>query len=108
MKQAHRLQFSHNWNNKLLCDNFTTIRLHDPYRFKPGRVFEVVLKGVPMGKRVVLGIKTIRIDQVSDLIARLDTGYNAADFRKIIGNMYKNKVANVDAAYFDLVLLGKI
>ena len=43
-----KINFSHNWNQKLDCDIFTTIRKYDKSKsgyYQPGDVFDVILCG---------------------------------------------------------------
>lgn len=42
------IRFSYNWNNKLNCKAFTTIRLHSPERYFLGAKFNVYLNGKPI------------------------------------------------------------
>lgn len=85
------LNFSTNWNNKLNCQCFTTIRLHNPKKYFIGAVFRVFLKGFLKGRAEVVGVKICTLKDINEYVARLDTGYSAAECRKIIQTMYKGK-----------------
>lgn len=98
-----RIDFSYNWNNKLLCKAFTTIRLHNPMRYTVGDVFGIYLNNRFMGEAVLKSKRTIRHDKLNEFVSYLDTGYNLEKMAGIFTNMYKN--IDLSTAYFDLCLL---
>jgi hypothetical protein len=107
------LKFGHNWNGKLQNTAFTTIRLFNPMKYQPGVVFSIILEkdGKTMaryGEASIAEIRKIRLDQINEFIARLDTGYSAEECKDMLKTMYKNK--NIDWKYQELalVLLVKI
>ena len=106
MKKCEVLPFSHNWNGKLFCDCFTTFRLNSA-KYYVGNEFNVLLnKTQDFGIYEVIEKKTLKINQVNEWIARIDTGYSLKDFREIISKMYSNSL-NVEDANFCLLLLKK-
>ncbi|MFR9165016.1 MAG: ASCH domain-containing protein [Dysgonomonas sp.] len=86
-----KLDFSYNWNNKLRCRCFTTLRLRNDEKYYKGARFEVSMSGYPKGKAKVVDIKIIKLNQINEWIARLDTGYSARETKDILKKMYKNK-----------------
>lgn len=102
------LNFSTNWNSKLNCQCFTTIRLHNPKKYFPGARFNVYLKGHFKGSAQVIGVKICLLKDVSEYVARLDTGYSAAEFKKIIQTMYKGKPIAWERQLLDFCLLRYI
>lgn len=85
------LRFSYNWNNKLNCKAFTTIRLSESY--KPGEEYKIVL--MPKGKNPevkgvakIIEIKKFFLDQINEFISQLDTGYSKYGCVDIIKRMY--------------------
>jgi hypothetical protein len=62
------LSFSYNWNGKLNCNCFTTIRLRNDARYQVGAKFIVKLKDVPFGIYEVKGVKVIKLAQINDWI----------------------------------------
>jgi hypothetical protein len=85
------LAFSYNWNNKLNCNCFTTLRLYSPAKHAVGSRFNVTLKGVHKGYAKIVSLRLITLNQINDFVARLDTGYSANECRDIIRTMYKNQ-----------------
>lgn len=85
------LNFNHNWNGKLNCDYFTTIRLYNEDKYKVGERFECYLKGQFKGVVEVVSVKVIYLHQINNWIAWLDTGYDVHTTQNILREMYKNK-----------------
>lgn len=83
------LFFSYNWNNKLDCRAFTTIRLFNPGKHVVGARFRVMLKRTENKGQVTLtAVKPFLLEQLNPFIAFLDTGYSVEECRNIIEKMY--------------------
>lgn len=102
----HSITFSTNWNKKLDCQAFTTFRVHNPAKYAQGIECDIILKGEVIAKAVIIGVRTLKLEQINEFIAYLDTGYSVKDFKKIVRTMYKGK--DVNSMKFDFVLLKKI
>lgn len=106
--QRNTLNFTTNWNGKLFTDCFTTFRPNYPI-YKLGARFDAVLSSTQsFGEVEVIGKKLLKLNDVNEFIARLDTGYDAESFKKLVRTMYKNKFEDVDNLQFCLLLLKKI
>lgn len=94
------LRFTSNWNNKLECACFTSIRLRNDHRYFVGARFEIVLVNgslqVIKGTCQLMNIRFLMLDQIDDMTAFVDTAYNASACREIIRKMYKNYSPPVD------------
>jgi hypothetical protein len=82
------LNFSFNWNNKLDCNAFTSIRLYQPEKHFVGNQVNILLKGHNKGSGVLKGVKPMNLRQINDYIAYLDTGYDAEECKNILRRMY--------------------
>jgi hypothetical protein len=82
------LEFSTNWNNKLECNCFTTIRIFNQTKHFRGNHFEVYLQKKSRFEAVVLGITMTKLDDLNDYVCYLDTGYNKAETIAIFRKMY--------------------
>lgn len=101
------LPFSYNWNNKLDCNVFTTLRLAQD-KYYVGNKFCVVLNSEP-GKHVeIIAVKKILIGQITDYIAGIDTGYSVQECQKLIKTMYKNSNIEWDKQLLSFILLKTI
>lgn len=98
------IDFSYNWNNKLDCKAFTTLRLANE-RYVEGRRYAVRLKGELKGDYRIEKIKTIFLNQINEYISYLDTGYSVADCKNVIKKMYPK--IDVDIHPMFLILLVK-
>ena len=103
-----RLEFSTNWNNKLDCKCFSTIRIYNPTKHFKNNLFEIYLQRKYKGKAVVLGVIITYLDQLSDYICYLDTGYNKAETVELIQKMYKSKNIDFKKQQITILLLQKV
>ncbi len=99
------LKFTHNWNGKLNCDCFTTLRLHNARKYIIGASKHIFLNNVFKGKANIIGVQSFRLEQVSEYVARLDTGLSAKECQQMIKTMYKNQPINWSTQQLDFVLL---
>jgi hypothetical protein len=77
--------FTTNWNNKLDCDLFTTIRANGNYNV--GERVLIKLKGQAQFTVEVILKKDLNIDKIPDYVAYLDTGYDAVETKKTLLKM---------------------
>ncbi len=86
-----RIEFSKNWNNKLLCSVFSTIR-PSYKKYNVDDVFDIRI-----GERFFCYAKVLKSDKktLKDLISSgaylVDTGMNEKDFFSLMSNMYSKK-----------------
>lgn len=86
-----RINFSKNWNNKLICDIFSTIR--PSYKeYITDEVFEIKISERHFCYAKVLKSFNLTLKEiVSSGIFLLDTGLNEKDFINLMSNMYSKK-----------------
>lgn len=80
-------EFNYNWNNKLQCKVFTTIRLQND-KYVIGDKYEILLKKDRLGTAQILDIKNMFLKDINEYIAGIDTGYSAEECKNIILKMY--------------------
>jgi len=100
------LTFSTNWNSKLGCNAFTTIRISNDFH-KVGETFEVKQKGRTIGKFKIVHKRQFKLEQLTDGMAYLDTGYNRQDTINIIKRIYSSKDYDWTTITLDYILLVK-
>lgn len=96
----NKLNFSYNWNNKLECKAFTTIRLSSKYN-KNEKVI-VQLNKVDKFEARIVDVRHFKIDKINEFVAMIDTGYSAAETKDILKKMYSKK--NIDWLSRDVYL----
>jgi hypothetical protein len=96
-----RIDFSYNWNNKLECKAFTTLRLSD--RFNVGDKIEVYLKDKKLGDAAIIDKKLFSLDSINQYVSYLDTGYSVEECQNILKRMYKNIDWKKIKIYFYLI-----
>ncbi|MGZ3999590.1 MAG: hypothetical protein ACXVIY_03130 [Mucilaginibacter sp.] len=99
------ITFSWNWNAKLFCKCFTTIRIHNPGKYVIGRSYDIRLNDHDMGTGIIRTISQFRLDQFNDNMALIDMGMPAAKAKATLLTMYKNKNFNWDTQLFDFILI---
>lgn len=102
------IKFSYNWNGKLNCDSFTTLRLHNPLKYCAGHIYDVWLvqgkENKEIGQFVAVEIRQLKLSALNNFIAYLDTGYSVEKAKEIIQRMYPKH----DDPYLDFILLKKV
>ena len=104
--QKNIINFSTNWNNKLDCIAFTTIRLKNSTKYQIGKEYEIHLKNTLKKRARIEGIKLIYFHQINEYIAYIDTGYSSEEEKKIIKKMYSN--INLKTQPFSFILLKSL
>lgn len=103
LEYFHDLIFSYNWNNKLDCNCFTTIRLDG--KWQVGQKVIIKLKGADKGKATIKEVKPFYLKNLNPYISFLDTGYDVTECRNIILRMYPK--INFDSKKLALILIVK-
>jgi hypothetical protein len=100
------ISFSYNWNKKLDCEAFTTIRLFQPGKYVVGEQYEIQLKKVKLFEGVIIDVKKFMLKDINNFIAYLDTGYSKENCQSIITSMYKKVDFNTQP--LSLILIHKV
>lgn len=100
-----KIVFSYNWNNKLNCKVFTSFRIFSE-KYKVGEIKKIFLKDEYLFDAQIISVKKIKVIQVNEFIAGIDTGYSVEEFIEIIKKMYKDK--DINSIDFCLILFKKI
>jgi len=103
-----RLNFSYNWNNKIDCSYFTTIRIENAKKYQVGfrlRVFLEKKKNIVEHIKDVeiISIKKIKLSDINEYIAGLDTGYDVEETKKKFCKMYPTAKWDTKILYFMLL-----
>lgn len=85
----NNLEFTYNWNNKLDCKYFHTLRLSG--RWEVGQTCEVFLQKQMIGTAKLMSkVRYENFNAIPDHICYLDTGYDKSNTIRILRQMYKN------------------
>ena len=102
-----KINFSYNWNNKLGCKIFSTIRIYNPNKYQIGQEYKIELNKKPIKIASITDMKTIYLKDINEFIAGIDTGYSAFECKSILQKMY-SKIQNLDKQPFSFILLSTI
>lgn len=100
------IHFSNNWNGKLNCEFFTTIRLKKD-KYVPGRRYEIYLRDTLAFEATIYDIKQIRLADITEYVARTDMGLTGYDCRQFFREQYADKNINWDTQILQYILLRK-
>jgi len=103
--------FSRNWNNKLDCNQFSTIRLRNDY----ANVLEDVVvckltdkKDKRNFRAIIKYIFHFRLKDMTDAMARLDMDLPLSKAKTVLYRMYGKKVKDLNIQQFSFMVLKKI
>lgn len=106
----NKIKFSTQWNKrkgrsgcKLDLKCFSTIRLKQE-KFKLGAQFQVEMNGFSYGIAEIVDVREFKLSQLSEGMARLDTGYGKDECIGIIKKMYPN--AEHETQIFVFIILS--
>src|ERR1017187_8994510 len=86
------LRFTSQWNNKLICQCFSTFRLWDENKYKIGSRFNIWINDHKCTDPAELVDATpIMLKDVTPAMAMLDTGHPLEYFQSIMQRMYKTR-----------------
>ena len=94
------IKFSYNWNNKLECKSFSTVRISNENKYRLLAIYQIVMtnkKGEiikDFGLARLQSITSFLLDNVSPAMAFLDSNLSKIDFIGLVSTMYKNKNIN--------------
>lgn len=82
------INFSYNWNNKLTCKCFTSIRIANDNKYREGLEYDILLKNKFLKKCKLVKVEKIFLSELDEFRAYCDTGYNLQSTKDIILKMY--------------------
>ena len=99
------INFNENYNNKLNCTYYTTIRKKSK-NYIIGNVYQVKLKNEPLNKSILVGIRyiDININNINDFYIELDTGMNYDDSNELFEKLGLSE----SGGYCMLLLLKRV
>lgn len=103
-----RTDFSYNWNNKLECQYFTTLRLHNEKKYQKDSVHSIYLKNKFLFDASVEDVRVVSGKYLNAFVCGLDTGYSVEATKGILSRMYKKTLEEVETQNFSFVLFRAI
>ncbi|TKB96869.1 hypothetical protein [Pedobacter cryophilus] len=99
-----KIKFCHNWNLKLICKNWSTIRLKDEVKFQLNHAYDIEINDEIFGECVCVYIKHFKFSDISEPLFRLDMGLNQTDGRKMLKHLYADKNIDIENSIFSYML----
>lgn len=91
---AADISFSYNWNKKLYCRFFTTIRLANYAKYHVGKLYRIMHKENYAFDGLIVRIEYYKLQELPELVCMMDTGLTKQETIELIQKMYVNK--NID------------
>lgn len=101
-----RIEFNDNSNGKLNCQFFPLIRLHNQIKNAVGSQKQIYLKGVYKGNAKILTSRSIKLADITDEMAMLNSGIDAESLRKRLKATLRHPSINWDMQLLDYLVLG--
>lgn len=101
-----KISFLYNWNNKLSCNVFTTVRIKNDRKYRLNDVYEITLTSskdktpIAQGNAQIVLIHDFLLSKTTEGISLIDTGYIKEKFIELVKTMYKNAKINFDTQLF--------
>jgi hypothetical protein len=109
MQQLPFIPFTTNWNNKLDCKAFTTIRIRNDEKYKIGHKYCITLNKLPQFVAEIVSITHFQLNSITPAMSYLDTGYGTEETKKIIEKMYKKyNIAVYNVTWYFILLVHKL
>ncbi len=106
------LKFSQNYNKKLDCEVFSTIRLWDPAEHQVGREVSIYDNSGSVGKYKGRGryelVSEFKLYQLKPAVAFLDTGLPLEETRTLLRKLYYDRVPDIESASFAYIIIKKV
>lgn len=102
------INFSQNWNGKLNCKFYTTIRLYQPNYYVENEMYKINLQEKYHHNGLIHSIYSSKIYDITDRIYMLDTGYKKQQAIELLQNMYKAKNIDWNTQYLNIILLENL
>lgn len=91
---AADISFSYNWNKKLYCRFFTTIRLANYKKYHVGNVYRIMHKENYAFDGMIVKIEYYKLHEIPEAVCMLDTGLTKPETIELIQKKYSGK--NID------------
>lgn len=103
-----KISFSHNWNNKLQCDFFSTIRLcPHPMYWELGALYDIYLKEKQYKQRAKLMYAYhFKLENLTPAMAFLDTGMDKIRAMVLFEKMYAHQNIDWRTQHLAFLVLG--
>ncbi len=85
------VKFNKNWNNKLYCMSFSTVRLSSSTKFKEGEIYRIWENDISKGTATLMCINEFLLANISPAMCLLDTNYEKDEYTKMFKKMYQKK-----------------
>lgn len=101
------IKFNLNWNCKLYCNCFSTIRPFNPEKYQLNETYEVLLNGTSLGQAQIVYMKDFPLAKITDAMSLVDIGYSAKYAVEVFADLYPH-IENIGEKLFTYIILERI
>jgi len=101
------IKFSYNWNNKLNCNFFTTIRKVNPLH-KVGEIYDIYVNETSFFKAKIIHMYSTHVSGLTECQCLHDTGYPKAETRAMLAKMHHIDISAIDEFEINLIYLQRL
>lgn len=105
-EKALSIRFRENFNNKLSCKYFTSIRPFEDYIGHIGEVFNIVSCNFYLKRAQLISVDRVFLSELPNYIVMLDSGYTKPEFMGIFNEFYPSAV--IERTQFALLLFKTV
>lgn len=92
IQQLDEINFSVNWNNKLACRYFTTIRLGLFNKYKSGKLYRINLNDKYRFVAKCVEVNPIKMNEITSIMSLIDCSLYPSELKKMLLKMYRSDV----------------
>jgi hypothetical protein len=105
MEPLPTIKFSSNYNGKLNCKAFPTVRTRNDKKYITGNDYTIVLDGNPIYTATIISITHFELKGLTPAMSYLDTGYSPKEQIEMMKKMYSKYVADVFKVTWSFIVL---
>lgn len=101
------IDFELNWNGKLYCNAFSTIRLMNEDKYQLNQSYQLTLnKTIDQGTATLIYLKHFTLKNITEAMALIDTGYSSAEAIQIFKSIHHN-IMDIENKVFTYMILKR-
>ena len=100
------IKFDLNWNGKLYCNCFSTLRPRNDAKYHLNEVYNVLMANKDMGDVQIMFMKHFRLNQLTEAMALVDTGYGKKEATEILATIYPD-IPNITDTEFTYIIVKR-
>ncbi len=104
------VKFDRNYNSKLSCEAFSTVRKTDNKKYEIGRNYMIMLCDYhsqmfhEIGEAVLVAKQSFKPSGLTDSMSYLDAGMRSDSLMRLLLDLYKHDIWDTDECFFSMYI----